>query len=396
MKTLRSPKTPFDIHHDMTNLPRTPWRLAPTLIAVAAAVAGTAVQVAGAWATTPEPAARPVLAVTVVQAQPATLPVRIPANGSIAAWQEASVGTQADGLRLTEVLVNVGDRVRRGQVLARFEPSAVATELAHSRATLAESEAALAEAAANAQRARDLQATGALSAQQINQYLTAERMAQARRDAATAHARTQELRLARTEVLAPDDGVISARNATVGAVLPTGQELFRLIRRGRLEWRAEVAAPRLAQLDPGQAATVTPVGGEAIRGTVRIVAPVVDTQTRNGLVYVDLPAGSTARAGMFARGEIEVGPGRQELTLPQSAVLQRDGFDHVLRVGPDSRVLHTRVKLGRRVGDRVEILGGIDAGSRVVAAGGVFLGDGDLVKVVESPSVPRAATEGRP
>jgi RND family efflux transporter MFP subunit len=375
----------------MTNRRRICRPSAPALLTIACSIAAFWVQVTNAQAETSPPAAKLATAVTVIQPQLATLPIRVPANGNIAAWQESSVGTQANGLRLTEVRANVGDRVRRGQVLATFESSSVATELAHSRAVLAESEAALAEAAANAQRARDLQATGALSAQQINQYLTAERMAQARQEAARALARTQELRLAQTQVRAPDDGVISARSATVGAVLPAGQELFRLILRNRLEWRAEVAAPSLARLRPGQGATVTPVGGEAILGTVRMVAPAVDTQTRTGLVYVDLPAGGTARAGMFARGEIEVGTGSPALTLPQAAVLQREGFDHVLRVGPDSRVLQTRVKLGRRVGDRVEILTGVDATSKVVAAGGAFLGDGDLVKLVEGPTEPGRA-----
>jgi RND family efflux transporter MFP subunit len=372
----------------MTNRRRTCWPSAPALLTIACSVAAFWVQVTNAQAETSPPAAKPALAVTVIQPQLATLPIRVPANGNIAAWQESSVGTQANGLRLTEVKANVGDRVRRGQVLATFDSASVATELAHSRAGLAESEAALAEAAANAQRARDLQATGALSAQQIHQYLTAERMAQARQEAARAIARTQEMRLAQTQVRAPDDGVISARSATVGAVLPAGQELFRLILRSRLEWRAEVAAPHLARLRPGQGATVTPVGGEAIPGTVRMVAPSVDTQTRNGLVYVDLPAGGTARAGMFARGEIEIGTGSPALTLPQAAVVQREGFDHVLRVGPDFRVLRTRVKLGRRVGDRVEILTGVDAATKVVAAGGAFLGDGDLVNVVEGRTGP--------
>jgi RND family efflux transporter MFP subunit len=385
---------------DMTNRHRICWPSAPALLTIACSVVAFWVQVTNAQAETSPPAARLALTVTVIQPQLATLPIRVPANGNIAAWQEASVGTEANGLRLTEVKANVGDSVRSGQVLATFESAPVATELAHSRAGLAESEAALAEAAANAQRARDLQATGALSAQQINQYVTAERMAQARLEAAKAVARTQELRLAQTQVRAPDDGVISARSATVGAVLPAGQELFRLIRRSRLEWRAEVAAPQLARLRPGQGATVTPVGGEAIRGTVRMVAPAVDTQTRNGLVYVDLPAGGTARAGMFARGEIEIGTGSPTLTLPQAAALQREGFDYVLHVGPDFRVRQTRVKLGRRVGDRVEILSGVDAASKVVATGGGFLADGDQVNVVEGRTDPGltgpAVTERRP
>ena len=356
-------------------------RFALPMLVISLVVPAVAVQVASVEPSSTQPAAQPALAVTVIQPLPAQLPIRIAANGDIAAWQEASVGTQANGLMLSEVRVNVGDSVRRGQVLADFEAAPVAAELAHSRAALAEAEAALGEAVANGQRARDLQASGALSAQQINQYLTAERMAQARLAAAQALVETQGLHLAQTRVLAPDDGVISTRSATVGAVLPTGQELFRLIRRGRLEWRAEVAAPQLARLKPGQVATVTPVGGDSIRGTLRMVSPVVDPLSRNGLVYVDLPAGSSARAGMFARGDIEIGTGSPALTLPQAAVLLREGFHYVLKVGPDSRVVQTKVKVGRRAGDRIEILAGLDSGSKVVAAGGAFLGDGDLVQV---------------
>lgn len=331
---------------------------------------------------------KPALTVTVTQPQPANLALRISANGNVAAWQEASVGTEANGLRLADVKVNVGDVVKRGQVLATFAPDTINADLAQSRAAIAEAEAALAEASANAQRARDLQTTGALSAQQISQYLTAERTAQARLEAVRAAAKTQQLRLAQTQVLAPDNGIISARSATVGAVLPAGQELFRLIRGGRLEWRAEVAAADLALLKPGLSATVTTSGGAPLKGTVRMLAPTVDPQTRNGLVYVDLPAGGSARAGMFARGDFEIGSG-QALTLPQGAVMLRDGFSYVLRVGPDSKVTQTKVAVGRRAGDRIEITGGIDASAKVVAAGGGFLGDGDTVRVVDAaPAAP--------
>jgi HlyD family secretion protein len=330
---------------------------------------------------------KPALTVTVTQPTQAMLPIRVSANGSIAAWQEASVGTEANGLRLAEVRANVGDVVKRGQVLATFAPDTINADLAQSRAAIAEAEAALAEASANAARARELQTTGALSAQQISQFLTAERTGQARLEAVRAAAKTQQLRLAQTQVLAPDDGVISARSATVGAVLPAGQELFRLIRGGRLEWRAEVAAADLAQIRPGQSATVTASGVAPLKGTVRMVAPTVDPQTRNGLVYVDLPAGGGARAGMFARGDFEIGSGRA-LILPQSAVMLRDGFSYVLRVGPDSKVVQTKVTIGRRAADRVEITSGIDASTPVVAAGGGFLGDGDVVRVVAAAPAP--------
>ncbi|MEO6033496.1 MAG: efflux RND transporter periplasmic adaptor subunit, partial [Burkholderiaceae bacterium] len=306
----------------------------------------------------PAAAPKPALTVTATQPQRASLALRISANGNIAAWQEASVGTEANGLRLATVAVNVGDVVKRGQVLATFAPDTLQADVAQTRAALAGAQATLAEAAANAQRARALQSSGALSEAVINQYLTAERTAQARLDAQRAVLQTQQLRLRQTEVRAPDAGVISARSATVGAVLPAGQELFRLIRQGRLEWRAEVASSDLARLRPGMSVEVTPPGGTAIQGRLRMVAPTVDPKTRNGIVYVDLCKPGHARAGMFASGEFELGASTA-LTLPQSAVLLRDGFSWVLRIGPDSRLTQVKVDIGRRVGDRIEITGGL-------------------------------------
>jgi len=330
-------------------------------------------------------ATRPALTVTTTQPQRTELPLKVVANGNIAAWQEAIIGTEANGLRLAEVRVNVGDAVKRGQVLATFAPDMMQADVAQIRAVVAEAEAALAEAKANAARARELQTSGALSDQQINQFLTAERTAQARLDAQRAQANVQALRLRQTQVLAPDDGVISARSATVGAVLPAGAELFRMIRQGRLEWRAEVPAVDLARIKPGMAVSVTPAGGAPLPGKVRMLAPTVDPQTRNGIVYVDLGPSGEARAGMFARGEFDIGKG-QGLTLPQSAVLLRDGFSYVLRVGADSKVAQTKVTVGQRIGDRVEITGGLEANARVVASGGGFLSDGDLVRVVDAPA----------
>lgn len=337
--------------------------------------------------------ARPALTVTLTQPERRLLPLRIAANGNIAAWQEAVIGTEANNLRVAEVRANVGDRVKRGQVLATFAAATTLASLEETRAAVAEAEATLAEAIANAQRARGLQTKGFLSGQAINQYLTAETTARARLDAQRAALQTKQLRLDQTRVLAPDDGIVSARSVTVGAVLPAGQELFRLIRQGRLEWRAEVAATDLARIKPGMRATITPAGGEAVAGTVRMLGPTVDAQTRNGLVYVDLPEPGPTRAGMFARGEFEIGDA-EALTLPQGAVVLREGFSYVMRVGDDAKVTQTKVTTGRRVGDRIEITDGLDHAARVVASGGAFLGDGDTVRVVTATE-PKAAAAAK-
>ncbi|WP_234274826.1 efflux RND transporter periplasmic adaptor subunit [Billgrantia zhangzhouensis] len=326
--------------------------------------------------------AQPALSVAVTTPRPAMLPTRIAAHGNVTAWQEASIGTEANGLRLASVEVNVGDVVQRGQVLATFASDTVSAELAQSRAAVAEAEAALAEAEDNAQRAQELRATGAMATQQILQYSTAARTARARLEATRAVERVQQLRLAQTQVHAPDDGVISSRSATVGAVLPAGQELFRLIRHGRLEWRAEVTASELERLQPGLSARVILPGGRELEGRVRTIAPLVDSATRNGLVYVDLPISDVARAGMFARGEFELGT-RQALTLPRSAVQLRDGFGYVHRVDGNGRITELKVLLGQHTDDRIEILSGLEPDATVVASGGAFLGDGDQVEVIE-------------
>lgn len=317
------------------------------------------------------------------------LPLRLAANGSVAAWQEAIVGAQVNGLRLAELRVNVGDRVKRGQLLARFADDTVRAELAQQRAAVTEAQAALAEANADAARAKTLQSTGAMSAQQISQYLTTAKAAAARLEAARAIADGTQIRLRHTRVLAPDHGVISARTATMGAVAQPGQELFRLIRHNRLEWRAELTAAELDKIAIGQAVTVITPGGRTVDGRVRMVAPTVDPQSRLALVYVDLLDHKNdslfpAKAGMYVKGEFALGAS-SALTAPVQAVVMRDGFSYVFEVRADQRVARRKVTIGRRVADRTEILSGVTEATRIVAAGAGFLNDGDLVAVGGTP-----------
>ncbi len=331
------------------------------------------------------PPAKAALTVTLATPQSGQMAVQIKANGNITAWQEASVGAELNGLRLSEVRANVGDVVQAGQVLATFSAASVQADLAQARALLAEATASAQEAAANAERARGLQPKGVISAQQFNQYITTEQTAQARVDSAKAAVNIQELRLKQTQVVAPDAGVISARSPTVGAVVPAGAELFRLIRQGRLEWRAEVTAAEVGRIKPGMIATVVATSGAQLSGKVRMLAPTVDPQTRNALVYVDLssPAkdSGVALAGMFARGVIDLGS-TKALTLPYSAVVMRDGFNYVFKWGPDNRVRQLKVQTGRRMGDQIEVLQGLPADAKVVVQGAGFLNEGDVVRVM--------------
>ncbi|WP_395011574.1 efflux RND transporter periplasmic adaptor subunit, partial [Undibacterium sp.] len=225
---------------------------------------------------------KPALTVTATQVGQAQMTSKLVANGSVAAWQEAIIGSESSGLRIAEVLVNVGDVVSRGQALARFASEAVNADVAQAKAALNETEATAVEAVTNADRARGLQASGAISKQQIGQYLTAEQTAKARVAAAKASLDVQQIRLKYTQVIAPDSGIISARTATVGAVVGNGAELFRMIRQGRLEWRAEVTSADLSKIISGMAATVIAPNGEQTQAKVRMVAPTVDVNNRVG------------------------------------------------------------------------------------------------------------------
>jgi HlyD family secretion protein len=340
---------------------------------------------------------KPALTVTIAQAQSGMLPVKLAANGNVMAWQEALIGAESGGLRVLELRANVGDSVKAGQVLATFAGESVQADVALSRASLMEATANAAEATANAERARAVQSTGALSAQQISQYFTAEQTAKARVESAKAALDSQLLRLKHTQLLAPDSGIVSGRTASVGSVVGAGTEMFRLIRQGRLEWRGEVTSAELGRITAGTHVRVTSPGGAQLTGKVRMVSPTVDAQTRNGIVFVDLlgpVAGAKAvpgafKPGMFARGEFELGSSGA-MTVVQTAVVVRDGFSFVYKVGPDNRVKQIKVQTGRLVGNQVELVDGVKPEDRLVASGAGFLSEGDLVKVVEN-SKPNSA-----
>jgi RND family efflux transporter MFP subunit len=349
---------------------------------VAAAVAAPATE-------PPKAAVKPALTVRVVYPQVQEWARTLEAFGNVTPWQEAVIGAEISNYRLAEVRVDVGDVVRRGDLLALITPENVEAELAFSHAARSEAEAVLAEARGNAARARLLQPSGAMTDQQVAQYLAGEQIASARVAAASARVRMEEWRLAQTRIVAPDDGVISARTAGVGSLVQPGMELFRLIRGGRLEWRAEVTAAELAALAPGTPVVLgTPQGGQAA-GRVRVIGPTVDPQTRYGMVYVDLApsaagaTGAVLRAGMFVRGTFDLGRSAV-LTLPQAAVQLHDGFAYVFRWEPGDRVAQVKVATGRRSGDRIEILTGVEAQTPVVASGVAFLADGDLVRCVDA------------
>lgn len=327
-------------------------------------------------------APKPAMTVSTAKPETASLALQLQANGNIAAWQEASVGAEVPGLRLATVNVNIGDVVKKGQVLATFARETTEAESLQGKAALMQAEAAAESAKADADRARSIENTGALSKSQIAQYLTQEKVTRAQFEAAKAAYAASQVRLGNTQVRAPDDGVISARTATVGAVAGAGQELFRLVRQSRMEWRAEVTPAEVGQVKVGQKVEVTAASGLTVAGTVRAIAPTADPQTRNVLVFADLPKHAELKAGTFARGQFQIGSS-QALTVPAQAIVVRDGHNYVFVIGADSKAGQRKVDTGRRAGDRVEVLQGLKADETVAVQGAGFLNEGDLVKIAQ-------------
>ena len=308
-------------------------------------------------------------------------PQTLSASGAVAAWEEIVVSPETGGLRIEELRANVGDRVAKGQLLARLADATVRAELAKQQALVAQAEATLQQAAGNLRRAQSVDVAGALAPQKLDEYRATEATAQASLASARADLQSVQLKLAQTRITAPDDGVVASKAGVVGNVASVGTELYRLIRQGRIEWRAELDAQQLALVRAGQSAQVQlPGGGAAVAGTVRLVSPTLSTSTGRGIAYVSLDAKGSARAGTFASGSIAL-ERRQALTLPEAAVVQRDGRSYVFLVDAEGKAASRPVATGRRQDGRVEIVSGIEPTARVVARGGAFLADGTPVTV---------------
>jgi HlyD family secretion protein len=275
-----------------------------------------------------EPAApalgRPALTVRITSLREDKWARTLAANGSIIPWQEAIISSQLQGVRIAEVKVSIGDRVQQGDVLVVLD------------------------------------------------------------NFARTSGESGSLHLVQGHIAAPDSGIISAASANVGSIPKSGDELFRLIRKGRLEWRADLTADELMLIRQGMVAEITVGEWRVIRGTVRAISPSVDPKTRYGSALVSLPDSTGIIAGAFARGTFEVSGGKRSLlSLPQSAVMQRGSKTFVLIVGPDNHVHEQAVTVGQRNGDRIQIKQGLKENEPVVETGGAFLTEGDVVQVVK-------------
>lgn len=320
------------------------------------------------------------LTVEVVAPQTRSWPQVLQASGPVAAWQEIIVSPETGGLRIAELLVDVGSSVKRGQLLARLADATVQAELRKQEAAVAQARASLDQAVSNMQRAKVAESSGALSAQKIEEYRITEATSRASLASAQAELDSSKLKLVQTRIVAVDDGIVSSKTAVLGNVVSAGAELFRMVRQGKVEWRPELDARQVATVRAGQTARVTLPSGEQVEGKVRLVGPTLSTTTGRAVLYVSLPAVGSTRIGMFASGTLEL-DAKPAVTLPQSAVVMRDGRAYVYVVGSDGKASSRPVTTGRRQGDRVEVLSGLDGQGRIVASGGAFLSEGTQVTV---------------
>lgn len=352
------------------------------VIGLVATAAGGLLSLGGHSDATPTPAQShraAALTVTAAAATRAQWPTALEISGAIAPWQEAIIAAQVSGLRLAEIRVNVGDRVRRGQVLAVYYSDLLRADEARLRASWQ-------QAQANRQRALELRGSGGISEQDILKYVTDA-------DIAKAQLESTQLQIRYAIVRAPDDGVISSRTATVGSVSGSGQELFRMIRQSRLEWRGELTAEQLTGVKAGQNIDLALPDGTNAHAHVRQMAPSLDSQTRLGLVYADIAPGSTAHAGMYVKGNIALSQ-RPAIIVPAASVVIRDGRSYVLKFAGSEQVRLQPVTVGRRQGDATEIVAGIVPGDKVAVQGAGFLNDGDVVRLAND--APAAAGRTKP
>ena len=331
-------------------------------------------------ATIGQMAQQPVLAVTVAPAEIRPMIRSVSGNGSVVAWQELAIAAEVSGLRVVDIAVDEGDRVRRGQLLVRFDDAMLAAQLAQVEAAIAEGEAALQTARSDFSRGTELLRGGSIASQVVEQRQSAARQAEARLMSARAHREEVAVRLAQARLVAPADGVVIRRSVQLGAVSAEGQEMFRLVRDGRLELDAKVPELDLAAVHPGLAARVVH-GDWQVQATVRAVAPMVATDTRLGVVHIALAADSPLRAGMFARAEILI-DAAPTLVVPQAAIVFREDAPAAFVQNADNNVSLRRLTTGARRDGFVGVLGGLRPGELVVTSGAGFLSDGDSVRVV--------------
>ncbi len=337
------------------------------------------------------PPAASSLTVTVTNPVTRSITREVAASGSVAPWQEMILGVEVTGLRVAKVLVEPGDRVVAGQPLVELDRRTLEVQARQAEANLLQARASAELAASQAKRGESLLAQKLISTSNFDELQANRSRAAAQVVVAEAARDEAALRLGFATLRAPDAGVIAVRRVQPGQVVTAGNELLRLIRRGRLEWRAEIAERDIGRLKIGAKVVLRAPDGESVAGVVRAVSPGVDPQTRTGVLFADLPAPGSLRSGMFVEGRLQVGTA-EVMAVPRESVVFRDGYSYLFVLGDGGVVSQRRVDTGVMQGDFIELRSGLNPAEKVVVRGAGFLSDGDVVKVVEPKTPEQAAS----
>jgi RND family efflux transporter MFP subunit len=296
-----------------------------------------------------------------------------------------AISAEGEGGRIDAVLVEVGDVVKRGQMLARLDPSVLAPQVQRLAASVEEARAQAALSGAELRRADTMGATGALSQEEIGRRRAAAATDDARVKVATAQLAEAQARLDKAEIRAPANGTVLARSAEVGQMAAPGQLLFRIAGSGDVEMRGQVAERDLAQLSPNQPAKVYLTGlAKPFEGHVRLLGAVIDPQTRLGDIRVALAPSPALRPGAFARGEVVVSRA-QRAVLPQTAVLSDSRGTYVFLVNGTNEVVRRPVRVANATPDGIVIAEGLTGNERIITTAGGFLRAGEKVQLASEP-----------
>ncbi len=372
----------FPAGDDSARSGRRRW-LVPAIIVAAIVLAAVALwRVYGAKPAATE-AKTTVAKVTVMVPGTTRVTDAVTASGSIAARRDSAVGIQGDGGRVVEVLVEPGQSVKKGQILARIDKTVQIQQSLQLAATVRSAQADAALAEANLRRAEALVGKGFISKADIDQRSATRDGANAKVALAKAQLAEANAKLDRLDVRAPAAGLVLSRAVETGQVVsPGGGAMFRVAEGGILEMRALVAEQDMARLKAGMSATVTPVGSATgYPGKIWLLDPVIDAVSRQGIARIALAYSPGLRVGAFARARIDAGEAIRPV-LPQSAVQSDDAGNFVFVVGSDKKVVRRAVTVGTVTDDGVSIASGIAGDEHVVLSAGAFLRPGETIDPV--------------
>ena len=401
-----------------------------------------------------EESAAPARAVTIAEVATTDIDSTLNVSGTVRAFELTPVMSQAAGLQITEVLVERGDYVEQGKVLARLNNKVLTAEkiqaeaavnqaqarlnelragsrreeIAQAEARVANAQSAIAQAESDLELVRkrverntSLQAEGAISRDQLDEILNQERVAesalagaqadlneeqqalaqakagsrpqtiaQAEAELAQAQGRLEAVtaQLADTTITAPTAGLIAAREAKVGQITSSSEMLFSIIQDDRLELQLQVPETLVGKVQSGQKVRITSNNNQNLEltGEVRKIDPLIDNDSRQAIVYVDLPGGTNLKPGMFLQAAINTDTSQGQ-AVPIEALLPQTGNRAIaFIVQPDNTVKAQNVIMGEILAEqRIEVVEGLEPGDRIVLKGAAYLKDGDKIAIAEDP-----------